>query len=69
MAHPKRKFSRQRTRKKRAAKLRIKKPNVTSCPQCKQPKLPHRICTFCGYYDGRQVIEIKKKEKKKKKGQ
>jgi len=37
------------------------------CPQCKQQKLPHRVCGVCGYYDGRQVIEIKVKEKKKKK--
>ncbi|MDD5668647.1 MAG: 50S ribosomal protein L32, partial [Candidatus Omnitrophica bacterium] len=36
-------------------------------PQCKQPKLPHRICKVCGFYKGRQVIEIKEKTKKGKK--
>jgi ribosomal protein L32 len=41
--------------------------NLAPCPQCKQPKLPHRVCAVCGYYNGRQVIEIKVKEKKKKK--
>jgi len=25
------------------------------------------VCAVCGYYNGRQVIEIKVKEKKKKK--
>jgi hypothetical protein len=29
-------------------------------------KLPHRVCQVCGYYNGKQVIEIKVKEKKKK---
>jgi len=69
MAHPKRKFSKARTRKKRAAKLHLDVPSTSACPQCKRPKLPHRICVSCGYYDGRQVLTIKKKEKKKKKGQ
>lgn len=29
------------------------------CPNCNQPALPHRVCTVCGYYKGRQVIQIK----------
>ncbi|MFN3698959.1 MAG: 50S ribosomal protein L32 [Dictyoglomus sp.] len=24
---------------------------------------PHRICPFCGYYEGREVLAIKSKEK------
>jgi hypothetical protein len=28
--------------------------------------MAHRICAVCGYYNGRQVVEIKVKEKKKK---
>jgi large subunit ribosomal protein L32 len=39
---------------------------LVACPQCKSLKLPHMICRVCGYYAGRQVIEIKVKEKKKK---
>jgi len=30
-------------------------------------KLPHRVCPQCGYYKGRQVVEIKVKKKEKKK--
>jgi large subunit ribosomal protein L32 len=33
-------------------------PTYAECPQCHQPKLPHRVCANCGYYDGRQVIEV-----------
>ena len=28
------------------------------CPQCKQAKLPHRVCGNCGYYKGR-TAEVK----------
>ena len=63
---PKRRFSRARTRKKRAHK-KLKSFVVSVCPQCKQPKLSHRICAFCGYYDTRSIIKIEKKEKKKEK--
>jgi hypothetical protein len=26
------------------------------CPKCKEPKLAHRVCKSCGYYDGKQVV-------------
>ncbi len=30
------------------------------CPQCKQIKTPHTVCHNCGFYNGRQVIEIER---------
>jgi hypothetical protein len=30
--------------------------------------MPHRACETCGTYKGRQVIKIKDKKEKKKKG-
>ena len=33
-------------------------PTYSACPQCKQPKLPHRVCANCGYYAGRQAVEV-----------
>ncbi len=65
MALPKRKHSAARGRKRRTH-WKIKVTNLLTCPQCKQLKLAHKACLVCGYYDGRQVIEIKIKEKKKK---
>lgn len=65
MPLPKRRFSRSRTRKKRAHKL-YRLGQFSVCPQCKHPKQPHRVCPVCGYYKGKQVVEIKVKEKKKK---
>jgi large subunit ribosomal protein L32 len=36
-------------------------PTLVSCPQCREPKLPHTACPTCGTYGPRgrrrQVIE------------
>jgi len=34
-------------------------PTLTVCPQCREPKLPHRVCPSCGTYRGRDVIAVK----------
>ena len=65
MALPKRKHSTARGRKRRTH-WKIKSTSLTPCPQCKQLKLPHKVCLACGFYNGRQVLEIKVKAKKKK---
>lgn len=56
MAVPKRRMSRSNTRSRRAQWKARRVPTV-SCPQCREPKLPHAVCQVCGTYDGRQVIE------------
>jgi large subunit ribosomal protein L32 len=68
MPLPKRKHSKTRGRKRRTF-WKIKSPNFSICPQCKQPKLAHRVCPTCGTYDGLQVVEIKVKKEKKEKPQ
>lgn len=65
MALPKRRHSKTR-RDKRRTHDRLSKNSLAVCPQCRQPKLAHRVCPYCGYYKGKQVIEIKQKEKKQK---
>lgn len=65
MALPKRRHSKTRG-KKRRTHWKILSPGLIKCPQCKQLKLSHRVCGVCGYYNGKQVIEIKVKQKKKK---
>jgi large subunit ribosomal protein L32 len=68
MPLPKRRFSRSRTLKKRTHK---KLPGIlfSLCSHCHSQKLPHQICPVCGYYNDKQVIEIKEKKKKEKKQQ
>jgi large subunit ribosomal protein L32 len=54
MAVPKQKQARSRTRKRRA-NHKISAPRLNACPQCHQPRLPHRVCPNCGHYAGREV--------------
>ncbi len=37
----------------------LSKPAKALCPQCQEPKLPHRVCKNCGTYKGRQVLKAK----------
>ena len=63
MANPKRRHSKSR-RDKRRSTWKIKKNNITLCPQCKKPKLPHIICPSCGFYNGELVKPPRVKKKK-----
>lgn len=57
MAVPKRKVSKSRRDSRRAQTYRLEAPNLSPCPNCKSPRLPHRVCPTCGYYQGRPVIQ------------
>ncbi len=57
MAVPKRKTSKAK-RDSRRSHHKLTAPNLTECPQCHQPKLPHHACPNCGYYKGRQAVEV-----------
>jgi large subunit ribosomal protein L32 len=56
MALPKRKVSKSKGAKRRTHQ-KLSPPNLSVCPQCDEPKLPHHVCPNCGYYKGRSVIE------------
>ncbi|MDD3904929.1 MAG: 50S ribosomal protein L32 [Candidatus Omnitrophica bacterium] len=66
MPNPKRKHSRARRDKRRSANSKVYAANLSTCPQCKKARLPHRVCPFCGYYKGKPVIVIETKVEKKK---
>jgi len=34
----------------------ITAPGISTCPQCQEPKLPHRVCANCGTYKGKAII-------------
>jgi large subunit ribosomal protein L32 len=38
-------------------------PSLSLCPQCNEPKLPHRVCPTCGTYKGREIISTEKAAK------
>jgi large subunit ribosomal protein L32 len=35
----------------------IKPTQVQYCSRCEQPVLPHRVCSNCGFYQGREVVK------------
>lgn len=68
MANPRKKHTK-RKRGQRRAHIKLVRPILVLCPHCKKPILSHRVCSCCGWYKGKEVIEIKiKKGKKKEKG-
>ena len=32
--------------------------SLAECPNCHEPKVPHRACAHCGQYKGRDVVEV-----------
>ncbi len=54
---PKRKLSKGR-RDRRRAHDAIGVPHLVDCSNCHQMMLPHRVCPSCGYYKGRQFLDI-----------
>ncbi|KKQ78551.1 MAG: 50S ribosomal protein L32 [Parcubacteria group bacterium GW2011_GWC2_38_7] len=57
MAVPKKKTSRAR-RDSRRSHDALTASQHSKCPQCQEPKLSHRVCRHCGYYNGKEVIKI-----------
>lgn len=66
MAVPKQKKTRAK-RDMRRSHWKAKNVQLAECPQCHQLKLPHHACPNCGYYKGKQIIEIKTEKPKKSK--
>ena len=46
-------------RDKRRATHRIEAPRLNTCPQCGQPKQPHRMCPTCKTYAGREIEPLR----------
>lgn len=56
---PKRKSTSGR-RDRRRAHDALRARNSVACPNCGEPRLPHRVCPNCGQYQGREVLSIEK---------
>lgn len=57
MAVPKKKMSRSRTRRRKAG-WKVSAPVTVACQQCGSPHLPHRVCSVCGRYGGREIVDV-----------
>ncbi len=58
MAVPKRKTSKARRDKRRSNVWKLDAPALVRCSNCGAYKRPHRLCTACGHYDGREVVKV-----------
>jgi len=69
MAVPKQGHTRGKVGRSRMHKY-IKSVLLNVCPKCKKPVLSHTVCSNCGSYKGKEVINVlanlTKKEKKVK---
>lgn len=51
---------------RRRSHLKLKNLALVMCGNCKKAALPHTTCKYCGFYDGKEVVNILAKELKKK---
>ncbi len=61
MAVPKRKVTPSR-RGNRRSHDRISNHSFHECSQCGEMKLPHNVCSHCGYYKDREVKVVQEKD-------
>jgi len=63
MANPTSRHTRSRRGKRRANWMRkARTAHLSICPECEEPKLPHRVCMNCGTYNGKTILEVVEKE-------
>ena len=58
MAVPKRRVSKARRDKRRSNVWKLDAPTLVKCPNCGKPAVPHKVCGYCGYYKGKEVIKM-----------
>ncbi len=56
MPHPKHRFSKTRTAKRRTHDA-LDTPQLITCSNCGAPVMMHHVCPECGYYRGKLAIE------------
>lgn len=63
MAVPKKRTSVSRKGLRRAGQHhKLYRKHPITCPNCGSFTLPHRVCSSCGIYKGKEVIDIKVEE-------
>ena len=50
---------------RRRSHLALKKQTLQACSQCKKMIQSHTVCKYCGYYKGREVVNVLAKQMKK----
>lgn len=50
---------------RRRSHLALKPQALLACAQCKKKIMAHTVCKYCGYYKGREVLNVLAKQMKK----
>lgn len=58
MAVPKNKVSKHRKNQRRSSVWKLETPAIARCAKCGEYNLPHRVCSNCGTYAGKQILEV-----------
>lgn len=48
--------------KNRRSHHALKAPALAACKECGAARRPHHMCLECGFYNGRQVMDLKSKK-------
>ena len=43
----------------------LKEPTLSTCTHCGAQHRPHHMCLSCGYYNGRQVMDLEAEKSKR----
>jgi len=57
MAVPKKRHTKG-SRNQRRMHLFLKQPNLLPCPKCGQPMRSHNACPACGFYKGKEAVNV-----------
>jgi large subunit ribosomal protein L32 len=66
MANPKQRHTRHR-RDRARKQYDVALTNTQACPKCQAPILPHRACSRCGTYKGKEIVNVMPRIKQEKK--
>lgn len=58
MAVPKKKTSKAKSRSRKASAWKLGAPSRSTCPRCNSVKRPHHVCGNCGWYAGREAVDV-----------
>jgi len=53
------------SRNQRRMHLFLEKPNLIKCSKCQKPVTSHTVCPACGYYKGKEVVDVMAKASRK----
>ena len=46
------------SRNQRRMHLFLKQPNISACQKCGKPVKAHIVCPACGFYKGKEVVDV-----------